>query len=212
LKKIIALLIVLMLPSTAPAAEELLGRPHWSLELKGGAFAPSLKNWSSFYSGKTMPYFAASLAYKYSRRVVFGVGAGVVTGKGQAIAVQHGTPVGEVTYELYPVKVFVLARFAQSEDQWLVPYVGGGLTRMYYRQKIQDQEAVRGRADGFHVRGGLQFSLDNMDTNASKGMYNYYGVHNTWFFIEAEYIRAIVSSVSTDLGGTAYRAGLLFEF
>ena len=136
----------------------------------------------------------------------------MVTAKGQALAVQRGTPAGDVTYTLNPVNVFVLARLAKSEDQWIVPYLGGGLTRMYYRQKVQGQEAVRGRADGFHVRGGLQFSLDNIDAGASNGMYSYYGIINSWLFIEAEYIQAIVRSVSTDLGGAAYRAGLLFEF
>jgi hypothetical protein len=212
LNKIIALLILLILPSTAGAAEELLGRPRWSLELKGGVFAPSLGNWSSFYGKKAMPAFATSLAYKYSRRVEIGAEAGTSHGKGQAVAVLHGTPAGSVTYDLYPVNLFVLTRFAQDNDQWMVPYVGGGLTRMYYRQKIEGLDAVRGSADGFHVRGGLQFSLDNIDVNASNAMYNYYRVLNSWFFIEAEYIRAIVHSVSTDLGGTAYRAGLLFEF
>ena len=209
---IIALLILLIMPSTTRAEEDLLGQPRWALELKGGVFEPSLANWSSFYGKKTMPVYGASLAYKYSRRIELGAELGAIHGKGHAAAVLHGTPVGNVTYDLYPVNLFVLARFAGSNDQWMVPYIGGGLTRMYYRQKIEGLEAVRGSADGFHVRGGMQFALDNIDVNASNSMYNYYSVLNTWFFIEAEYIRAIVHSVSTDLGGTAYRAGLLFEF
>jgi hypothetical protein len=43
-------------------------------------------------------------------------------------------------------------------------------------------------------------------------MYIDYGVDHTYFFVEAEYTSAKVKSVSVDLGGTAFQAGLLFEF
>jgi hypothetical protein len=41
---------------------------------------------------------------------------------------------GEVDYDLYPVNVFVLVRGVINENQWLVPYIGGGWTRMYYHE------------------------------------------------------------------------------
>jgi hypothetical protein len=43
-------------------------------------------------------------------------------------------------------------------------------------------------------------------------MYLDYGVIHTYFFVETEYTAAKVKEVSTDLGGTAYLAGFLFEF
>ena len=71
---------------------------------------------------------------------------------------------------------------------------------------------MSGHADGYHIRGGLQLSLDIFDPRAANLMFLSYGVHHTFVFVEAEYTRAVVSSVSTDLGGTAYLGGLLFEF
>jgi hypothetical protein len=201
-----------LFPSAVMAEDTILGQPHWSLEIKGGRFTPALENWSQFYGKRSMPEFAATLAYKIVRQVDVGVGAGSIRGKGQSFAVQHGMAVGNVAYELYPVNVFVLMRGIVTEDQWLVPYVGGGWTRMYYREKVEDQNDVRGHVDGYHARGGLQLSLDSIDQGTSNRMFLDYGVYHTYLFVEAEYSRAIVRSVSTNLGGTAYLGGLLFEF
>ena len=214
MKNIIALFIlVLMLPPLAAFAEDpLTAEPHWSLEVKGGMFTPVLENWAQFYGKRSMPEYAATLAYKLLRQVEVGVGAGSIRGKGQSYAPLHKIYTGNVTYELYPVNAFVLVRGMISEDQWLVPYVGGGWTRMYYREKIEDEATARGHADGYHVRGGLQFSLDFIDRSSSNRMYLDYGVYHTYFFVETEYTRAMVKSVKTNLGGTAYLAGLLFEF
>jgi len=212
LKNFILLLVLLLLPSAAPAADLFLEQPRWSLEATGGTFTPSLENWSRFYGKRYMPEYAASLAYKVFPLVELGAGAGIVKGQGQAYAALHGTLVGNVTYELRPVNVFILARGMVSEGQWMAPYVGGGWTRMYYRKEVRDQESVRGSVDGYHCRGGLQFSLDSLDQRASNRMYLDYGVHHTWLIIEAEYTKAVLRSTSTDLGGTSYRCGLLFEF
>ena len=69
-----------------------------------------------------------------------------------SILVTGGTVSGEVTYELYPLNVFVLVRGIINEKQWLVPYVGGGWTRMYYRVKVQDQDTVRYVVDQLNRR------------------------------------------------------------
>jgi hypothetical protein len=214
LKNIIAffILILMLLPSAAFAEDPLLEQPHWSVEVKGGMFAPVLENWSQFYGKRSMPEYAGTLAYKLLRQVEVGVGAGLIRGKGQSYAPLHKIYTGNVTYEIFPVNAFVLVRGVISEDQRLVPYVGGGFTRIYYREKASDQPTARGHADGYHVRGGLQLSLDFIDRNAQNRMYRDYGVYHTYLFVETEHNRAIVKSVSTDLGGTAYLVGLLFEF
>lgn len=212
MKKTIVLLALLVLSSVAHADDALPDRSHWSLEVKGGSFVPSLENWSYYYGKRDMAEYAASLAYKFLPQVELGAGAGWMTATGHAYKVSHGTVAGNVTEDLYPVDVFVVVRGTLSEDQLLVPYVGGGWTRMYYRQHVQGQGTVQGSADGYHIRGGLQISLDILDQSASRDMYQSYGVYNTYFFIEAQYTRAVVSSGSIDLGGTAWLGGLLFEF
>ncbi len=210
--------MLIFLPVATFAAEPLQERPHWSFEAKGGNFAPSLANWKQFYNKRSMPEYGFALSYKLLRQVEIGVEGGFAEARGQAFAPLHsqqaGSSVlaGSVTYDLFPVNVFVLLRGLVSENQWLVPYVGGGFTRMYYQEKVEGQGSTRGSADGYHYRGGLQFLLDGIDRDAANSMYLDYGVYHTYFFVEAEKTSAKVKSVSVDIGGEAYLLGLLFEF
>jgi hypothetical protein len=212
LKRTFILLAVLLLSSPTFAADQFLEPAHWSLEVKGGSMAPALENWAYYYGRRTMPEYAVSLAYKVLPQLEFGVGVGRIKTKGRAQKVAQATLIGEVTYELDPVNVFLMARGVFIDDQWLVPYLGGGWTRMYYRQAIQDQGTVRGHADGYHARAGLQLLLDGMDPAAAARMYQSYSIFHTYIFIEAEYTKAIDRPTSINLGGTSYLGGLLFEF
>jgi hypothetical protein len=218
LKNLLVFMLFIMLPVAAYAADTSQDQPHWSFELKGGNFAPSLPNWRQFYGARSMPEYGASLAYKLLRQVEIGVEAGFTEARGPAYAPIHsaiaGYPVyaGRATYDLYPVNVFMLLRGIVSEGQWLVPYVGGGFTRIYYQEKVEGQGTASGRADGYHYRAGLQLLLDGMDPDAANSLFMDYGVYHTYFFVEAEKTHAVVKSVSTDIGGTAYLMGLLFEF
>lgn len=212
LKKFL-LLILLICPSVASAAgDPLLDQPHWSLEIKGGTFTPALPNFKQYYGKRSVSEYGGSLAYKVLRQVELGVEANAVQAKGQALAPVHGITTGSVTYEVFPLNVFILLRGVFSENQWVIPYAGGGWTRMFYQETVEDQGTSRGSADGYHGRAGLQFALDGIDADAANSMYLDYGVYHTYLFIEAEQTRAVVKSVSTDLGGTSYMAGLLFEF
>jgi hypothetical protein len=210
--KTAVLLFILLLPCAAPAAESFLEPPRWSLEVKGGMFKPALENWSQNFGDSGMREFAAAFGYKFLQQVELGAGAGLMKSKGQVFNQFHGAPAGDVTYELYPVNIFVMLRGVAVDGQWVVPYVGGGWTRMYYREIFQDGETARGFADGYHVRGGLQISLDGLDQAAANRMFIDYHVYHTFFIIEVESRRVIERSTSINLGGKAYHAGLLFEF
>ena len=212
MKTAVLLVLLLLLPSAAPAAQPLPERPRWSLEVKGGMFSPALEGWSRNFGDSGMREFAASFAYKFLQQVELGAGAGMMKGTGQVFNQFHGNPVGDMTYKLYPIDLFVMLRGVVIDSQWVVPYVSGGWTRTYYRETFQDGETVRGSADGYHIRGGLQFSLDILDQMAATRMYSDYGVLHTFFFIEAEKSRVVERSTSINLGGKAYHAGLLFEF
>ncbi len=212
MKKFIMLLIVFFIPAVVHADDHLLERPHWSLEIKGGTFTPALSNWARYYDKRSMPAFEGSLAYKLIRQIDIGISGGYAQDKGHGYEPVHNASVGEVTYRIAPINFFILLRGLVSEDQWLVPYVGGGFTRLYYQEKIEGQDSVNGSVDGYHARGGLQFLLDSLDENAANKMFMDYGVHHTYLFVEAEYTHAIVRSVAINLGGTAYLMGFLFEF
>jgi hypothetical protein len=214
MKKIILALALIVFPAVAPAADQALERPHWSFEIKGGLFYPDIPDWKTYYGSDRTTQYGAALAYKATRRIEFGIEGGYVKDTGRGFAPGHGRPAGQVTYELFPVNLFVLFRGVVSENQWLVPYAGGGFTRMYYREKVEFQDTIKGHADGYHARAGLQFLLDGLDRSAANNFYLDSGVYHTYLFTEAQYSRVMVNATSgsVNLGGMGYLAGLLFEF
>jgi hypothetical protein len=204
--------LAFLLPISAQSQDQSQDQPQWSFELKGGYFTPSLANWKEFYGKRSMPDYGFSLAYKLRRQIEVGVETSYIHGTGQAYAPIHETLAGTVNYSLVPVNAFILFRGVVNENQWVVPYVGGGFTEMYYQEKIVAQSSARGLVDGYHYRGGLQFLLDAIDPDSAKDFNLEEGVYHTYLFIEAERTSAIVKSASVNIGGTAYLMGLLFEF
>jgi len=211
LKKLTIMLIALFLLAPAVYAEDTaLEAPHWTFDIKAGRFMPDLPDWRSYYSRNYVTEYGTSLAYKFIRQAEVGVEAGYLSAKGLAKAPAHQLNTGSVTYTLYPVNAFILFRGIVKENQWIVPYAGGGYTRMYYRESIEDQGTIKGSANGYHARAGLQILLDGLDPSASGNMFIEYGIFHTYLILEARYTHAVVSS--TNLGGKSYLAGLLFEF
>jgi len=210
LKKLFLFLILLAIPALAQAEDSTTEPPQWSFEIKGGLFYPALSNFSQYYGEKDVPQYSLALAYKIIRQIDIGVEGGYITARGTASAPLHGIMTGSVTLDLIPVNAFLLFRGVLSEQQWIVPYAGGGYTKILYNEAIENQSSVKGSANGYHVRGGLQFLLDALDTESANEFQSEYGVNHTYLFVEAEYTHALTSSVN--LGGTGYLVGLLFEF
>ncbi len=215
MKKFILIFVLIISPTVLLAAEPIAERPHWSIEVKGGDFIPDIDNWSQSYGKRYTREYGGSLAYKVFRPLEVGIEGSYIEDIGQGLAPIHNIAAGKVTYKLYPVNVFVLARGVFSERQWVVPYVGGGWTRVFYEEEVEKQGVARGAANGYHARAGLQFLLDGIDQDAANSLYLNNGVYHTYFFLEAKYTRAMVDTVSgssVNLGGTSYFGGLLFEF
>lgn len=215
MKNIILILLFFLLPAAAFAETADAERPHWSLEVKGGEFAPNIPGWAEFYGSRSTGQSEGSLAYKVLRQVDAGVAVGRIRDGGQGMALVHGTVGGHINYQLFPVNVFIVLRGVFKEEQWVVPYVGGGWTRMYYKEEFKLQPTIRGYADGSNMRAGLQLLLDVFDQRAATNMLMDYGVSHTYFFVETQRTKATITDVtgaSVDLGGTSYLGGLLFEF
>ena len=211
---IFGLAMVFFAASKATAAE-LKEHPHWSVEVKGGYFYPAADDWAAHYGSDKTWQFAGSLAYKLTRHIEAGIEGGMMQDQGAGSGQLSGTMTGKVDYALYPLNVFVLFRGVFNEEQFLVPYAGGGYTRMFYRQNIEGQGTAKGAVNGYHGRAGLQFLLDRIDVRSANNMYMDYGILHTYFFLEAQYISAksdTNSGGTIDLGGTSYLAGFLFEF
>ena len=211
----LVLVIVLLLPVRAFAAAPAVIQTHWSLGIKGGWFYPAIDNWETYYGNDRTWNYAGSLAYKLRQQVEIGVEGGFIKDRGQGTGTISGTVTGKVDYELFPLQVFVLLRGSFSEKQLFVPYLGGGWTRMYYREKTEAQGTARGSADGYHGRAGLQILLDDADSTAARNLANDFGIAHTYLFLEAQSSSVKTNDLSgrsVDLGGTSYFVGLLFEF
>lgn len=215
MKKIILAAILMLIPGLVQAAETRTDRPHWSLELKGGAFFPDTANWSKFYGSSFTGEYGAAVSYKVLRQLEIGIEGTYAraTGKGQQPI--HGLVGGEVTHQQAPLNLFVLGRAVFDENQWLVPYAGGGYTKMFYRDEVKGGSTTQGSVNGFHARGGVQLLLDRIEPDAAKNFYLDFGVHHSYLFAEGRYTRAMadtVSSGSVNIGGTSCLGGFLFEF
>lgn len=204
---------LLLVPAVVLAEDTTADRPHWSFEFKGGYFYPEIDNWKTFYGQDRTSQYAGSLAYKLLRQVEAGIELGYIFDRGRGYAPLNNIMTGRVKYELAPINAFVLLRGIFTEGQWLVPYVGGGYTKLLYRESIEGQGTVRGSVAGSHARAGLQLLLDELDPSAANNLYQDYGVLHTYFFVELEMTRARLDSPTVvDLGGKSYLAGFLFEF
>jgi len=220
LRRLLLAFVFMSLPALSLAGEEGSGdRPHWSLELKGGTFFPALPNWSSFYGSSHTSEFGGSVAYKVFRQIEVGAEGTYLSANGNGQALLHGSVPAQaspVSYELIPLNVFILMRGIINEDQLLVPYLGGGWTRMFYREEVKGQNlTVKGSTNGYHFRGGVQLLLDKIDPDSAKSFYTEFHIRHTYFFTEAKYTSATAGtnpSGSVNLGGPSYLGGLLFEF
>ncbi len=218
--KNLVLILILMLPAAAMAADTEQERPHWSVEAKYGLFYPDISNWSTYYGSDRTWDIAGAVGYKLLRQVEVGVEAGMMRDTGRASAPTMGVISGNVEYSLWPLNVYVLVRAVFSERQWIVPYAGGGWTRMYYQEKITGQSTIRGSADGYHGRAGIQVRLDGLDPSASNNLFTDFGIRHTYLIVEAERTHVMANVVpttanpgtQTDIGGTTYFSGFLFEF
>jgi hypothetical protein len=215
LKKIILAMALMLIPTLAFAAEPRPDRPHWSLELKGGAFFPDISSWSTSYGSSYMGEYGGALSYKVLRQIEVGMEGSYSTATGTGLQPLHGTQSGEVTFERAPLDLFVLGRGVFNENQLLVPYAGGGYTRMFYREDVKGQGKTKGSVNGYHARAGVQVLLDGLESDAANNLYQDYGIHHTYFFLEGKYTRAMADTISdgsVNIGGTSYLGGFMFEF
>ena len=179
--------------------------PRWMLELKGGRFEPDLDGYERFYGDDEARYWSVEFAYRLRRWLEAGGAVAYMRDKGVGFLPVSGMLGGEVTYTFMPVHAFVNLRGEFNPDQLFVPYLGIGVTRGYYEQKVALQPERTGTSDvGTLVRVGLQLSLLRLGAEARGG------VRRSYLFIEGQKFTTEVDDI--DLGGEAVVLGLRFEF
>jgi hypothetical protein len=212
MKNTVTLLLCCLLLNAglAGATEETTAPPRWSFEFKGGRFRPSLADWEKYYGSGSMTQLDMALGYMPIRALQLGGEVGYSHDTGQGTLPSTGTLGGEVRYTQLPLHLYLTLRGVFSERQWLIPYVGGGWTYLYYKQEVVNQEESRGHADGWNARAGLQLLLNALDRDAAISIKQDYGIDYSYFTLEVQKYNAEVDGI--DLGGESYLFGLRVEY
>ncbi len=204
--------VVLSVATTKALADET--RPYWSTEIKFGQFHPVLEEWDKFYDDDYMKQYSVALAYKILRQLEIGLEASYLSLNGRGVLPLNNQVGGEIDYTLVPVSAYVTLRAIFSESQLIVPYIGGGMTRTSYKQKVNEGETSKGKTNGVYYKAGIQFLLDRLDIGSANALQRDFGIDNTYLIFEFSKITAEIDDVlgnEVDLGGKNYFFGLLFE-
>jgi len=184
--------------------------PTWMFEFHAGLFEPELSDWDQHYGNEKFPELGFSYAYRFLSVIDVGASIGYGKDRGTGQLLSNSAVAGSVEYQIIPIEIFALLRGRVYENQWIVPYIGGGYTRFVYRQEIVGQSKAQGSVNGSHVRMGLQFLLDALDQTAAQGMYRRWGVLNSYLYFDYKQTTAEVNDIA--LGGNSYKVGVMFEF
>ncbi len=196
-------------PSVAPQD------PRWGVALAGGYFVPAVDGFSDQYGsrGGWMPVLALSYALVPSVWLQGDVGywtakgfvRGALTGRASA---------DQQRLSLIPVTVGAEYQVRFSREQFVVPFVAAGYRRVVYRLAVAGDEDIRGGANGWVARSGIDLSLNPLDPSSASSLYADYAIARTSLRVEAQWakVNAPGTAGDVDLGGSAILVGLRFEF
>lgn len=191
-------------------ADEPAASPRWSFEFKGGRFHPQQPDWKRYYGSDSMNHFAVALGYMPLRALELGAELGYAYDKGQGLLPSSGALGGDVSYTLVPAHVYLTVRGAFTEGQWLIPYAGGGWSRVSYRQEVAGQQDHTGHASGWNARAGLQLLLNHLDPRSARNIKAGYGIDYTYLTLEVQKFSAAINGM--ELGGKSYLLGVRVEY
>ncbi len=205
----------LLLLGLAPQAGRAEGI-GWSLSAKGGVFFPGESGWDDHYDRKILPDWRVGVGLRLASRLELGVEGGFRTADGEVTTTRTGQPLGRTlnqTLEVVPAQAYLVYDFRGGVDQLLVPYLGAGYSRYYYRHEVEEGETSRGQQQGFHLRGGLKLLLNRADPEAARKARAGWGLARTYACLEGQYARVDdFGSADADLGGWSVLAGASLEF
>ena len=187
-------------------------QPQWSLALKGGYSLPEIDGWEDNYGDDGFWSLGVEIGWKIKRRLELNASITYGDDGGNAVTPSGRESVDDLDFEHLPIHISVLYRFISDEDQFIVPFFGGGYTHLFYRLEFVDDDRS-GDQFGYHIRGGLQILLDRLEPEKADDILDTVGIHNSYLFFEGIYSNVDnFGSEDIDLGGWAVFIGLLVEF
>ncbi|MCG3173406.1 MAG: hypothetical protein GMKNLPBB_01603 [Myxococcota bacterium] len=230
----VLLLLGALAPSPALALRKGESSRDFALDLRFGLWKPSsidsglgAKPYEKIFGTNAglMPELGAEWI-PWDGYGVFSIGgsAGFTWRSGNALTTAL-TPSQDTTELMaVPLSLYLSYRWDYLMEQWnipLVPYVRGGFS--YWIWWVFDQKnsiaewtdgsnAIGGKP-GLHVRPGVAFLLDFIDTGAANDFDSSIGVNNSYLYFEGNF--AWVNGFGAgglDFSSNSFSAGLLFEF
>ena len=193
-------------PSAHGAADPELGDGRWMVELKAGHVRPSLEEYGRFYGDDDTGYYGVAFGYRFLPWLEIDAETQYLHDTGAGQLPSTGGPGAPVEYTLVPVHVFAKFRLERDPGQLFVPYVGIGVARAFYEQKIELQDEREGSTGtGPSMRLGVEISMNRLDPPRE----DIRPLRRTYLFIEAQQFEAKIDGV--DLGGDALLIGFRFE-
>jgi hypothetical protein len=215
---------------------------HFALELRMGPYRPDIDSEFSgdpatrpqqlYFGTKKRLMVQAELDYQFFQ--AFGTAAIGLSGGYYAESAKSFVEGGTADQRsndttrltLFPIAVSFVYRLdvaARNFGLPLVPYAKAGLDYWIWRVSNGNGGTAtsetppghgRGATPGFHLSAGLSLLLDFLDPGAARGLDNDVGVNHTYAFIEITRVEAngLGRTDVMRVGGTAWSAGLMFEF
>jgi len=206
--KLKALALFLLLGTFCPVL--FASDSRWSTTINYAQYKPDLVGWDQGYDDNYMRGWQTALAYKPFSILELGLGVGYFSASGVGLLPLNGSLGGEVRYLIYPVEAYIELQAKFSQNQWLVPYIGGGYNMLYYRLEIDGQDNRKGKAEGTQYELGVRLLLNAFDSSAAKQLEQAWGIESTQLVLEVKNLD--VNKLDLALGGKVYSLGLVFEF
>ena len=186
--------------------------PSWSVNIQAGEYQPISTAYAAEY-GPGAFQGNLELGYYITPRLQMGLSLGYFYGSGTVVSISGRLSALTQQLILVPTQIYIIYQFAFEENQVLVPYFGGGFTRVTYQHSVEGEDTAIGGMDGYHARAGVKLLLNRFDPNNANNLYADWRIIHTYFLLEGQYSRVNdFDNSSINLGGWSYFGGFQFEF
>lgn len=139
-----------------------------------------------------------------------GVGLAMTTGKGRFLKRPGERAEETYTFVAIPLNAGVNYRFQYARNQWVAPYVAGGLSYIGVAELRDDNKQNFTGTPAAYGAGGLMFNIGAFDRDVAFNLQNEYGVGGLWLSAEFRYQNAF--SEDLDFSGSIVSFGVSAEF
>ncbi len=184
----------------------------------GISSADQKTNFSKMYGD-----YPTTIVYDYEWKPLQGYGdLGVQTGFGFLTAQGQGhfdcsgagCPTGpakeKYTFYALPLNLGAIYRFQYIDQQWVAPYVSGGLSYFVLGEVRDDGKTHFVGTPTFYGAGGLLFNISALDRETGFSMDSEYGLKTLWLSAEIRQIQA--TSNDLNMSGTVYSLGVAADY